>query len=98
MWDTPPDDMSAGIALLDRTLVEIVVAYDGVRPVSRVKATILWWRSPASVGKRDPDFAEEPDQPGLASCILTTPLTTVEVQATKGRQEVWRTDEHQPVR
>ena len=30
LWDTQHDELSAAIALLDRTLVEVVAAYDGV--------------------------------------------------------------------
>jgi class 3 adenylate cyclase len=35
LWDTQPDEMSAAIALLDPTLVELVAAYYGVRRVQQ---------------------------------------------------------------
>ncbi|OBI80080.1 transcriptional regulator [Mycobacterium sp. E740] len=35
LWQTRPDDMSAAIARLDRTLADIVPAHNGVRPVEQ---------------------------------------------------------------
>jgi class 3 adenylate cyclase len=35
LWDTQPDEMSAAVARLDRTLSEVIAAHDGVRPVEQ---------------------------------------------------------------
>jgi predicted ATPase/class 3 adenylate cyclase/DNA-binding CsgD family transcriptional regulator len=35
LWETQPDEMSAAVARLDRTLAEVVVAHEGVRPVEQ---------------------------------------------------------------
>ena len=35
LWETQPDEMRAAVALLDRTLADVVSAYDGVRPVEQ---------------------------------------------------------------
>jgi predicted ATPase/class 3 adenylate cyclase/DNA-binding CsgD family transcriptional regulator len=35
LWQTRPDDMSAAIAQLDRTLADLVAAHNGVRPVEQ---------------------------------------------------------------
>jgi class 3 adenylate cyclase len=35
LWETQPADMTAAVALLDRTLTDVVAAHDGVRPVEQ---------------------------------------------------------------
>jgi len=35
LWQTQPDEMTAAIALLDRTVSDIIAAHDGVRPVEQ---------------------------------------------------------------
>jgi predicted ATPase/class 3 adenylate cyclase len=35
LWETEPDDMTAAVALLDRTLADVIGAHDGVRPVEQ---------------------------------------------------------------
>jgi class 3 adenylate cyclase len=35
LWDTQPDQMSRAVALLDRTLSELIAAHNGVRPVEQ---------------------------------------------------------------
>jgi predicted ATPase/class 3 adenylate cyclase/DNA-binding CsgD family transcriptional regulator len=35
LWETRPDEMTAAVALLDRTLSELVAAHHGVRPVEQ---------------------------------------------------------------
>src|SRR6476660_6254162 len=35
LWETQPDQMTAAIAVLDRTLAELLTLYNGVRPVEQ---------------------------------------------------------------
>jgi class 3 adenylate cyclase len=35
LWETEPDDMTAAVALLDRTLADVIGAHDRVRPVEQ---------------------------------------------------------------
>jgi predicted ATPase/class 3 adenylate cyclase len=35
LWETQPDEMTAALAQLDRTVLEVIVAHDGVRPVEQ---------------------------------------------------------------
>jgi predicted ATPase/class 3 adenylate cyclase/DNA-binding CsgD family transcriptional regulator len=35
LWETQPEEMAAGVALLDSVLSEVVAKYDGVRPVEQ---------------------------------------------------------------
>src|SRR6516164_6684006 len=35
LWQTQPEQMTAAVALLDRTLADVVAAYGGVRPVEQ---------------------------------------------------------------
>src|SRR6516165_955483 len=35
LWQTQPEQMTAAVALLDRTLVDLVAAHGGVRPVEQ---------------------------------------------------------------
>jgi class 3 adenylate cyclase len=35
LWETRPDEMTAAVALLDRTLSDVIAAHEGVRPVEQ---------------------------------------------------------------
>ena len=35
LWETQPDEMTAAIARLNRTVCDVIAAYDGVRPVEQ---------------------------------------------------------------
>ena len=35
LWDTQPEEMTAAVARLDRTVCDIIAAHDGVRPVEQ---------------------------------------------------------------
>ena len=74
LWETQPDEMAAAVALLDRTVCDVVAAHDGVRPVEQGEGDSFV----AAFTRADSIYEKRPPRPARPCRRSTPAIDTVD--------------------